>query len=213
MSIPRLIDVVAAVCLVLVAVSSSAVVGSEPPARGSDGRRSLAGHFLVASPNLRDPTFEKAVVYVVRHDATGALGLIVNRPVGRGPLADLLRGFGVDSAGPAGAATVALYLGGPLERRHVLVLHTPEHIGGATLSVGRHAALSSLADVLKAAGQGRAPRRLLLALGYAAWDSGQLENEVDRDDWRVAPFDEDLAFGGQPETAWRRALGRAGSDL
>jgi len=213
MSIPRLIDVVAAIGLVLVAVCSSAVVGSEPPARGSDGRRSLAGHFLVASPDLRDPTFEKAVVYVVRHDATGALGLIVNRPVGRGPLADLLRGFGVDSVEPASTATVALHLGGPLERRHVLVLHTPDHVGGTALSVGRHAALSALPDVLKAAGEGRGPRRLLLALGYAGWASGQLESEVDRDDWRVAPFDEDLAFGGQPESAWRRALGRAGSDL
>ena len=213
MSIPRLIDIIAVVILVLVGVSSSAVVGSEPQAVGSDCRRTLAGHFLVAADKLTDPNFEKAVVYVVRHDATGAFGVIVNRPVGRGPLADLLRSFGIDSGNVAGNAEALLYFGGPVERGHAFALHTADYVGEATLSVDRYAALSPLADVLKAVGEGHGPRRQLFILGYAGWGAGQLENEVDREDWLVAPFDEELAFGANPEKKWQMALHKAGMDL
>jgi putative transcriptional regulator len=213
MSLPRLIDIVAAVVLLLIGVSSSAVVGSEPPAVGSDGRPSLAGHFLVAAAQLNDPNFEKTVVYMVRHDATGALGLIVNRPIGRGPLSELLRGFGIDSGKAAGDAEVVLHAGGPVERRRAFALHSTDYADPVTLSVGRHAALSALGDVLQAIGDGHGPRRLMLALGYAGWGPGQLENEIDREDWLVAPFDEELAFGGEPDSKWQRAMRRAGLDL
>ena len=86
----------------------------------------LTGQLLVATPEMPDPRFMRTVIYMVRHDSTGAMGLVLNRPIGDIPLARLLEQLGIESEGASG--TVRAHYGGPVERALGFVLHTSEYV-------------------------------------------------------------------------------------
>lgn len=172
---------------------------------------SLAGQFLVASPKMPDPRFAHTVVYMVSHDENGAMGLVVNRSYGRGPLKSLLQGFGVEKA--KAEETVVLHYGGPVEQVRGFVLHSADYRGPSTQVVADDVALSTGFDILKALAAGGGPRQRLFLLGYAGWGPSQLEGEIARNDWLTAPADERLIFSDDAEKIWQEALKRAGTPL
>ena len=172
---------------------------------------SLAGQFLVASPKMPDPRFAHTVVYMVSHDENGAMGLVVNRSYGRGPLKSLLQGFGVEKT--KAEETVVLHYGGPVEQVRGFVLHSADYRGPSTQVVADDVALSTGFDILKALAAGGGPRRRLFLLGYAGWGPSQLEGEIARNDWLTAPADERLIFSDDAEKIWQEALKRAGTPL
>jgi putative transcriptional regulator len=188
----------------LTALSAGAV---EPGAVSS----SLAGQFLVASPKMLDPRFAHTVIYMVSHDEDGAMGLVVNRSYGRGPLKSLLQGFGVEKA--KAEETVVLHYGGPVEQIRGFVLHSTDYRGPSTQVVADDVALSTGFDILKALAAGGGPRQRLFLLGYAGWGPGQLEGEIARNDWLTAPADDRLIFSDDSEKIWQEALKRAGTPL
>lgn len=167
---------------------------------------SLAGRFLVATDELQDPRFVRTVVYVVHHDAGGAMGLIVNRPMGEASLADLLGGLGLDGKGVNGE--ILVHYGGPVEPAQGFVLHTTDYATGGTQVVKDGIAVTSQPEVLRAIGTGTGPRRSLFALGYAGWSPGQLEGEIRAGAWVVVPADEALVFDEHYEKKWERAMAR-----
>jgi putative transcriptional regulator len=88
------------------------------------GHASLAGQILIASPGLRDPRFDHTVVLVVRHSAGGALGIVINRPLGERPLASLLEAMGEKDNGVAGS--LRIFSGGPVEPEIGFVIHSTD---------------------------------------------------------------------------------------
>ena len=176
-----------------------------------EGSPFVAGDLLVASPQMGDPRFAGAVIYMVDHGPDGAMGVVVNRTLGRGPLSALLRGFGLETA--SGDGDVALHYGGPVEPGRGFVLHTPDYEGADTRVVGGRVALTSSPDILQAIAAGKGPRRRLLLLGYAGWGPGQLEDELARDAWLTAPVDEGLVFSDDLDEVWDAAMRRAGLAL
>ena len=176
-------------------------------------QRSIAGEFLVATPRMGDPRFARTVIYMVEHDARGALGLIINRSMGEGPLAKLLQGFGVDTGESESSTSIRLYFGGPVKRSQGFIIHTPDYRDKNTKSLTDQVSLSTRVEVLKAVAEGRGPTRLLFVLGYAGWGPGQLEGEMAREDWLTAPFDEELLFGADVGVKWSRAMALAGISL
>lgn len=171
----------------------------------------LAGQLLVATQKLGDPRFAHTVIYMVDHDAKGAMGLIVNRAYGVGPLDKLLKGFGIEDEDVAG--TIRLHYGGPVDTGHGFILHSADYEGPGTRVVNEEMALTTKLEVLKAIAKGEGPKRSLFALGYAGWGPGQLEGEIDRDDWVTAPADQDLIFSDDLESTWDRAIKLAGVAL
>ena len=171
----------------------------------------LAGQLLVATQKLGDPRFAHTVIYMVNHDAKGAMGLIVNRAYGTGPLDKLLKGFGVEDEDMAG--TIRLHYGGPVDTGQGFILHSTNYEGPGTRVVNKEMALTTKLEVLKAIAKGEGPKRSLFALGYAGWGPGQLEAEIDRDDWVTAPADQDLIFSDDLESTWDRAIKMAGVAL
>jgi putative transcriptional regulator len=170
---------------------------------------SLAGQLMVATERLRDPRFAHTVVYVVRHDASGAMGLIVNRPVRELPLAPLLRQLGLDDRGVTGS--VLAHYGGPVELRLGFFLHSAEYATTGTERIAGDVALTPqpgvpglLADLARGAG----PRKSLFALGYAGWAQGQLEGEIDQGSWITVPADPALLFDEDASRKWDRATAR-----
>lgn len=166
----------------------------------------LTGQFLVATDELQDPRFIRTVVYVVHHDAGGAMGLIVNRPIGDASLADLLERLGMEGKGINGE--ILVHFGGPVEPAQGYVLHTTDYATGGTQVVKDGIAVTSQPEILRAIGTGTGPRRSLFALGYAGWSPGQLEGEIKAGAWAVVPADEALVFDEHYEKKWERAMAR-----
>ena len=176
--------------------------------------RYLTGQLLIAAPQMPDPRFAQTVIYMLSHDAGGAMGLVINRAFGTGPLRVLLETLGVEAEEAEGAAgEVRLQYGGPVEPGRGFVLHSADYEGRSTRRLQRGLAVSFGSDVLVAMGDGRGPSKSVVVLGYAGWGPGQLESELARDDWLTATGDETLIFSPNLDTLWKRALGHAGQSL
>ena len=181
--------------------------------QGQEGARdSLTGKLLVAAPDLGDPNFRQTVVYLLHHDQTGAMGLVINRVLGSGPLDKMLERLGVAPNGTTGR-DLTVYYGGPVEPGRALVLHSPEYHASDTVMLSDLAALSTSPHVLEDIAAGKGPRRSLFVLGYAGWGPDQLEGELAAGAWAVVQPDAELLFDDHPETKWQRALDRRGIEL
>jgi putative transcriptional regulator len=194
----------AAVAGLVVGVGAAAAAPS--PETRAPASRFLTGQLLVATEQLGDPRFARTVVYMLRHDGTGAMGLVVNRPLAEVPLVRLLEQFGLDSRGATGQLRV--HYGGPVERSRGFVLHTADFIGEGTEIVHDAIAFTSHPRIFAAIASGGGPRRALFAAGYAGWGPGQLEREIDGGSWFTAPADEGLLFDADHEEKWERAKAR-----
>jgi putative transcriptional regulator len=201
-----------AIALVLAVAASLAAVGLIVPSQGARGEgQSLAGRLLVASPDMGDPRFVETVIYMVRHDATGAMGLVLNRLIGTGPVSALLQEFGVEDA--AGETEIRMHYGGPVEGARGFVLHSTDYMGDGTLVVNDEVALTANLEVLRAIAGGTGPERSFFALGYAGWAAGQLESELAANAWYTVPADEKLVFDETVDDKWDRAMAKRGVDL
>jgi len=198
---------VAALLLAVVLVATAAA--DERAATSS--RRSLTGRLLVATDALRDPRFARTVIYLVRHDAEGAFGLVVNLPIAEVPFERALRPLGLEV--PPGSGDVRVHYGGPVQERRGFVLHTPDWAGESTIVVDGRFAVTEDPKVLQAMARGTGPRRALFLLGYAGWAPGQLDVEVATGAWGVAPADERLVFDEDPKQKWIEATTRRLLDL
>jgi putative transcriptional regulator len=171
----------------------------------------VGGQLLVAAPTMPDPRFAGTVLYMVDHSAHGAFGLIINRPLGAGPLDKLIRGFGIDPGQATG--DVVLHYGGPVDTSGLFVLHSNDWKGSGTPAAPGRIAMSADTEVFKAIAEGTGPKRRLVLVGYAGWGPGQLEREMAREDWLTAPADPDFVFDDDAATKWRRASALAGITL
>jgi putative transcriptional regulator len=167
---------------------------------------SLTGQLLVASPRMGDARFQRTVILMVRHDKKGALGIIINRPLGVRSLATLLEALG--DVAPPGTATVRIFAGGPVQSEVGFIVHSADYDRQDTLRVTSEVAVTASLDVLRDVARSQGPQKVLVALGYAGWGAGQLETELARDDWLVAPADPDLIFDTARERVWDEAMAR-----
>ncbi len=208
-TVPRMPRVVAVplgalLCALALLAPAGPVRGVSPAVAQAD--RGLAGQLLVATEGLQDPRFARTVVYVVRHDADGAFGLVVNRPGPEMPLAPLLRQFGLDDRGVTGG--IRANYGGPVELARAFVLHTADYATAGTERLGGDLALTSQPAVLGDIARGTGPRRYRLLHGYTGWRGGQLESEIDAGAWITASVDADILFDDDYATKWDRAVAR-----
>jgi putative transcriptional regulator len=202
---------IAGAALAALAASGPAAAPSNPADMPRADHRSLAGQFLVASPSMSDPRFAHTVILMVRHDANGALGIVINRPLRERPVGDLLEALGE----PRGEAkgTVRIFFGGPVQVELGFVIHTADYRRPETFAIGSRLAMTGSKEVIRDVLQGRGPKRSLIAFGYAGWAPGQLENEMKLDAWHTAPADEQLVFDEDRGRVWERAMERRTRDL
>ncbi|HEY0275729.1 MAG TPA: YqgE/AlgH family protein [Paenirhodobacter sp.] len=182
----------------------------------------LTGKFLIAMPGRTDHRFEHSVVAVCAHSPEGAMGLIVNKPLPKPALSDLLGQLGITVPVSDVRGKQPILFGGPVETGRGFVLHSrdwppqdgsqPAEQGGAMMEISDDMAMTATRDILEAMASGRGPERALLALGYAGWGPGQMEAEIMANGWLVAEGDAELALGPDHATKWLRALGAMGID-
>jgi putative transcriptional regulator len=174
-----------------------------PTAPEISGRTSFAGQLLIASPSLPDP-FDHAVILLAQHDRNGALGIVINHPLARRPIADVLAAIGADAAGATDS--VLVFLGGPVTPNIAFALHSTEYHGSHTLNIDGRVALSDAAEVLRDIGTGHGPKQSLIAFGYAGWGAQQLNDEIARGAWVAAPENPALVFDTDRTKLWTDAL-------
>jgi putative transcriptional regulator len=164
----------------------------------------LTGQVLIAMPAMADARFAQSVIYVCAHTEEGAMGIVLNRPLAAPTFSDLLTQLSVDPVPPA--RSIRLCQGGPVDNARGFVLHTSDWTGDGSLRVDDRMALTASLDILKAIAAGGGPAQGVLALGYAGWGPGQLDQEIQDNAWLSAPADLSLVFDDDHETKWRRAL-------
>ncbi|PTQ07398.1 hypothetical protein CLG96_17800 [Sphingomonas oleivorans] len=174
-----------------------------------DAFASLAGQLLLAMPGIGDPRFEKAVIALCAHDESGAVGIGIGRTVPGLTTHGLFSQLNLD---PGVAPDVPVYVGGPVEPQRGFVLHAADWSGEDTLHVGDRWSLTSTLDVLRAIARGEGPSRWLVALGYAGWGEGQLDEEMSRHGWFATTGNEALIFTEDAAARWKRAFAGAGVD-
>jgi putative transcriptional regulator len=169
---------------------------------------SLAGSLLVAMPQMSDPRFERAVIFMCAHNEEGAMGLVVNKLFDQLSFSDLLDQLEI----PSGPRTqqIRVHAGGPVEAGRGFVLHSDDYLHEGTMPVESGFALTATTDILRAIADGQGPRTSILALGYAGWGPGQLEQEFVANGWLHVPADPDLVFGADLEHKWLLALNKLG---
>ena len=170
----------------------------------------LSGQFLLAMPGIGDPRFEHAVIAMCAHDESGALGIGIGAELEEVTFHTLLEQFQID---PSGVPDAPVHYGGPVEPRRGFVLHSTDWGGQETIHVGDRWALSGTIDVLRAIADGTGPSRWLIALGYAGWGEGQLEEEMTRHGWFNMPGDPRLLYEVDAQDRWELAFESVGIDL
>lgn len=171
----------------------------------------LAGKLLVAMPGLGDPRFEHSVILICAHSGDGAMGLILNKPSNDLDFTSLLGHLDIPRA-PQGR-DIRVHVGGPVERGRGFVLHSRDYPSGpATMQVPGGYLMTASLDILEALARGEGPQAALLALGYSGWGPGQLEAEIQRNDWLIADAPETIVFAQDDGAKWMGALRTLGID-
>jgi putative transcriptional regulator len=187
-------------------------------ARGTSRDGYLDGQLLVAMPVMSDPRFARSVIYLCAHSEDGAMGLVINQRASHISFPDLLERLGIVPAeterrlGEA-AQCISIHVGGPVETSRGFVLHSSDYFASdSTLPIENGVCLTATIDILKAIAAGHGPNRAILALGYAGWSPGQLENEIQANGWLNCPPDMDLIFDPDVDAKYARALAKIGID-
>src|SRR5215475_8332195 len=185
----------------------------------AEKRGYLDGQMLIAMPTMGDERFSRSLIYMCAHSSEGAMGIVVNQPAPHISFPDLLVQLAVVGAAeliqlPASAGDVKVLKGGPVETSRGFVLHSSDFfIENSTLPIDEGICLTATLDILKAIARGDGPQSAVLALGYAGWAPGQLENEINQNGWLHCAADLELIFGQDTEHKYTKALRKIGINL
>ena len=176
----------------------------------------LAGKLLIAMPSIRDGNFDRSVVFLCAHSEQGAMGFVINKPAPLTLFSDLIDKTelldSIDEV-PEDVLRMPVRLGGPVETFRGFVLHRPDYPTDQTsLKVGQGYVVSATLDVLRDIATGQGPQQRLIALGYAGWSPGQLENEILHNGWLHCEADADIIFAAYLERKHAQALAKLGVD-
>lgn len=171
---------------------------------------SLAGSFLISTPQMPDPRFEEHVIYICAHNEEGAMGVCVNRPNHIFSLAEILQGANL----PIPETTLPpVYIGGPVELESAFILYHSDYYAEHRLDISETVSLTRETKVLEDIARGRGPSTYLFILGYTGWGPGQLENELLDNGWLTLPASDDIIFNMPDELKWKSAAMQYGIDI
>lgn len=171
----------------------------------------LTNQFLIAMPGLMDPNFYRTVTYVCAHSAEGAMGIVINRPANIS-LGEVLSQMELEARDPK-INEMPVFQGGPVHRERGFIVYQPLGHWDSMIKVSDTCGIATSRDILEAMCRGKGPEKTLVALGYAGWGAGQLEQELAENAWLSGPADENILFNLPAEERWHRAAELLGVDV
>jgi len=171
----------------------------------------LTGHFLIAMPSLNDGFFNQAVTYICEHDENGSFGIIVNQQTNL-TLKQITTEMAIETSNNYDHKQ-PVFIGGPVDQGRGFILHRPSGNWQSSLKVNDKVTLTTSKDILQAIVKNEGPQDSIVALGYAGWAAGQLDNEMASNTWLSCPADEQIIFNTPVEQRWKAAANLIGVDL
>ncbi len=172
----------------------------------------LNNQFLIAMPNLADPSFAHTVTYLCQHNDEGALGIVINRSAGFN-LGGIFEQMDIKTYSEE-IKKIPVFSGGPVQQERGFVIHsTTDKPWDSTITTSEVTSLTSSRDILEAIASGNGPEQFLVALGYAGWSSGQLEKEIIDNAWLNTPCGEDIIYNTPINQRWNAAASQLGIDI
>jgi putative transcriptional regulator len=166
--------------------------------------QTLQHHFLIAMPSLQDPFFHRSVTYICEHNAEGAMGIVINHPL-KATVGDLLEQLDIKFDSSNKIIEQEVCAGGPVHADRGFVLHSARPGYQSSLELADELMITTSKDILQQLTSKEAPRKFLLALGYAGWTQGQLEQEIADNSWLVIPADPAIIFDMAHDVKWEAA--------
>lgn len=179
-----------------------------------DKSQYLAGKLLIATPSMGDTRFHRAVIFICNHDEEGAMGLVINHYMDGVEFSELVKQLKVQSdieLDPSKIDMPVMY-GGPVESARGFLLHKSDFSRHETMKVSDQFGVTGTVEALRDVASGEGPDDVLFILGYAGWEAGQLESELQQGAWLVVDSDHDLVFDGEADEKWTRAIHKLGID-
>jgi len=164
---------------------------------------SLVGQLLVAAPSMGDPHFERTVILIIQHSPSGAIGIVINKPIGETSIASVFEALGQKGSEVAG--DVRVFSGGPVQPEVGFVVHSADYRRPETIAVNDRLSMTSSLDILQDIGARKGPAKILVAFGYTGWGPNQLEREIDERAWGIADADPALVFDEDRDKVWDHA--------
>ncbi|MCG7499030.1 YqgE/AlgH family protein [Vibrio sp. Of7-15] len=175
----------------------------------------LTNHFLVAMPNMKDPLFQRGVIYICEHDSDGAMGLLINQPIDIS-IGEMLDQIEIERTLPINnehSLKQPVLSGGPVADDRGFVLHLPKDDYGSSLSMTDQITVTTSKDILAILGTESEPDKFLVTLGYAGWDAGQLEKELSENTWLTIEADPAVIFNTPINERWQKAVQQLGINV
>jgi len=173
---------------------------------------SFENHLLIAMPTLDDPYFARSLTYICEHNDKGAMGLVINQPVGMS-LKELINQADEDAIVLQERAQDIVLAGGPVSQDRGFILHTTQIGWTSSLELTPDIMVTTSKDILSVLGNEKAPQKSIVTLGYAGWTAGQLEEEVQNNSWLLVEADLDLLFEVPIHKKWEAAVQKLGIDV
>ena len=171
----------------------------------------LTNHFIIAMPNLADDNFNHTVTYICEHNENGCFGIVINRKT-EVTLDEVIAQMEI-KPGDAINHEKLIYHGGPVQQERGFILHQPQGEWSSSLKINEQMALTTSRDIIEAIARDEGPEHSIIALGYAGWSPGQLEQEIATNTWLSCPADEQIIFNTPTEKRWQAAADLLGIDL
>ena len=171
----------------------------------------LTNNFIIAMPSLVDDNFNHTVTYICEHNENGSFGIVINR-ITDVTLNEIIHQMDIKTSEPI-ALEKHIYHGGPVQQERGFILHRPLGAWSSSLKINDQMALTTSRDILEAIAHDEGPEQSIIALGYAGWSPGQLEQELANNTWLNCPADEQIIFDIPAEKRWQSAADILGIDL
>ena len=172
----------------------------------------LTKHMLVAMPSLHDPNFSRTVTLICEHNRNGAMGIVVNQPITL-CIEELISYLDVETDDQMTSNRDPVYAGGPVHSNRGFILHDSDRNWKSTYTIDENLKLTTSEDILLDIGRGIGPENAIVALGYAGWGPGQLEQELADNAWLTVPYQPKILFETPVEKRWQTAASKLGIDL
>lgn len=176
-----------------------------------DMKGSLAGHLLVATPQIQESCFTRSVIYMCAHNESGAMGVIVNSAIDTVAISEVYEQLEI--GGGEMGKDFPVHFGGPVEANRGFVLHSTDYASPDSVIESDGIAVTASIGILQELGKGAGPERGMLILGYAGWSPGQLESEIESGSWMVVPASPKLVFDTDNDLKWHLAMSTLGIDI
>ena len=168
---------------------------------------SVKDFFLIATDKIRGSRFEKTVILMLEHDEKGAIGIVINKPMGTislGPLISQVENKSINKK-QLYDVKIPIYWGGPVDDHKILILHSKDYKNESTKEYNNLSTSDDLATLVEIA-EKKGPKKSLIVVGLAAWNTGQLDGEIELERWTLSEIDEDLIFDMESKKKWLKAF-------